>query len=268
MADAERHVEANRVLWNRWTQRDTASDHHKDMAAFREGGLSLRPIERRELGDVSGKSLLHLQCNMGSDTLSWARLGARVTGVDFAETAVAQGQALAAEAGLDARFVCSDLYTLPETLDEQFDIVYTSYGAICWMPDLERWAQVAAHFVKPGGVFYMVDMHPVAGLITEDASGLRVRVPNRYEHSAEPYAEESDATTEDGEHEVVYSWSYSLGEPITALLNAGLRLEYLHEHPMTFWRQYPSLVDGGDGYWHWTTPENSVPLLFSLRATR
>src|SRR5690242_11812166 len=121
------YLGSNRRLWNAWTQRHLDSAHHQDVATFRAGGLTLRSIEREALGDVRGRSLLHLQCNMGSDTLSWVRLGAHVTGVDFSDAAVAQARALASEVGLPARFLQSDLYALPSALDEQFDIVFASY---------------------------------------------------------------------------------------------------------------------------------------------
>jgi SAM-dependent methyltransferase len=156
MADehAREYVRANRAAWDRWTLEATDSEHHRDVAVFRGGGLSLRPIELREVGDVAGITLLHLLCNMGCDTLSWARRGASVTGVDISEAAIARARALAAEAGIDARFLRSDLYALPDVLDERFDVVFTSYGALCWMPDLERWAQIVSHFLKDGGTFH------------------------------------------------------------------------------------------------------------------
>ena len=260
------HIASNRALWNTWTVQHIESDHHRDVARFRTTGSSLRPIERAELGDVTGKSLLHLQCNMGCDTLSWARLGARITGVDFADAAIEKGRALADEAGLPARFIQSDLFALPEVLNEQFDIVYTSYGALCWLPDLTRWARVAARYVRPGGVFYMVEMHPTGTMFSGgsgDEAGMRFQIANPYFHRAEPDA------ADDGHGNTVYVWTYSLGEVVTALLEAGLRLDYLHEFPMSFYRQFPALVHGDDEYWRWPDASgNSMPLLFSLQARK
>lgn len=260
------YIASNRALWNTWTAQHLETDHHRDVARFRATGSSLRPIERAELGDVAGKSLLHLQCNMGCDTLSWARLGARVTGVDLSDTAVERAQALAAEANLPARFLQSDLYTLPDTLDEQFDIVYTSYGALCWLPDLTRWAEVVARYVRPGGIVYMVEMHPTGTMFSgapSDDAGQRFQIANPYFHTADP------APEDDGHGNTVYVWTYSLGEVVTALLDAGLRLDYLHEFPMSFYHQFPALIHGEDEYWRWPPDSgNSMPLLFSLRAHR
>jgi SAM-dependent methyltransferase len=258
------YVRANRVLWNEWTARDLTSAHHQDVATVRAGGLSLRSIERSELGDVTGKTLLHLQCNMGSDTLSWARLGARVAGIDLADTVIERARALADETGLPARFIHSDLYTLPEQLDEQFDFVFTSYGALCWLPDLAGWARIAARYVHPGGIFYIVDAHPATNALAQDTgdeTGMRFTVAAPYSHSAQPLTEESRG-------EIVYLWSYGLGEVVTALVEAGLRVEHLREHACTWWQRFPTLVQDDDGWWRWPSTENTLPLLFSLRASR
>lgn len=265
--DDTRYTEANRSTWNLWLTRDTGSDHFKDVARYRATGSSLRPIERAELGDAASKSLLHLQCNMGSETLSWARLGARVVGVDIADEAINAARALADEGGLasSARFIRADIYDLPAVLDQRFDIVIASYGALCWAPDLDRWASVAAGFVAPGGTLLIVDLHP-AGMALEtepdDPRGLRLRLSQPYFHRAEPVVDESQGEP------VVYAWTYSLGEIVSAVASAGLRVESLREYPCAHWRQFPQLVESGDGYWRWPDAANSLPLLFSLRAGR
>src|SRR5881398_416178 len=137
------HTSANRANWDAWAAINAASANY-DVAGFKAGKLSLNRIEREELGEVAGKSLLHLQCHFGLDTLSWARLGARVTGVDFSDQAIHLAQAISKEVGLDARFICSNIYDLPKVLSAagDFDIVFTSYGAICWLPDLQPWGQL------------------------------------------------------------------------------------------------------------------------------
>jgi len=157
----DEYLAANRALWDEWTAIHETSSFY-DLEAFKAGGSRLRDYEVDEVGDVTGKSLLHLQCHFGIDTLSWARLGARVTGADFSDRAIELGRSLAAELRLDATFVRSDLYDLPSVLDGQFDVVYTSRGVLGWLPDLGRWAGVVAHFLRPGGVFYMTEIHPVA----------------------------------------------------------------------------------------------------------
>ena len=156
----DEYLESNRALWDEWTSIHVRSEFY-DVESFKRGGIRLRPYELEEIGDVAGKDVLHLQCHFGLDTLSFARLGARVTGADFSAPAIAQARALAEELGLDARFVQSNLYDLPSTLQGDFDVVYTSRGVIGWLPDLDRWAEVAAHFVRPGGIFYITEGHPV-----------------------------------------------------------------------------------------------------------
>lgn len=261
------YTEANRATWNLWMTRDTETDHFKDVARYRETGSSLRPIEREALGEVAGKSLLHLQCNLGSETLSWARLGARVVGVDIADEAIHVARGLASEGGLSeqARFVRADIYDLPETLDETFDIVIASYGALCWAPDLGGWTAVAARYVAPGGSLLLVDMHP-AGMALDadpsDPSGRTLRLARPYFHTTAPEREEPSGESP------VYVWNYGLGEVVTAVANMGLRVEWLREHPLSWWRQYPSMVETGDGYWRWPDETFDLPLLFSLRATR
>ncbi len=278
-AETAAYMQANRANWNTWLARDLASEHHQDVARFRTTGSSLRPIERSELGEgvgVAGKSLLHLQCNMGSETLSWARLGAHVTGVDISDAAIEMARMLATEVGYasnDARFIRADIYDLPTMLDEQFDIVFTSYGALCWLPDLNRWAHVVADCLKPGGVFYMVEMSPLGNLFAtrpqgiDDPTGLTFRVGGPYFHQETPEVErDSD--------EAIYVWSYGLGETLMALLDAGLRFDYVHEIPLAHYQRFPALVRGDDGYWHWpepadaTTPRNTLPLLFSVLARK
>jgi SAM-dependent methyltransferase len=268
MADTH-YTEANRSTWNLWLTRDTGSDHFKDVERFRATGSSLRPIELAEVGDdgVAGKSLLHLQCNLGSETLSWERLGAQVTGVDIADEAITFARALAAESGLSerARFIRSDLYALPETLDETFDLVFASYGALCWAPDLDGWAQVAARYVAPGGALLLIDLHPLGMALhtdRDDASGRRLRIDRPYFHTRDPQTEQAPGEP------AVYAWGYGLGEVVTALASTGLRIESLREYPYAHWRQVPQLVETGDGYWRWSDPTNQLPLLFSLRATR
>lgn len=263
---------ANRAAWNIWLTRDLNTEHFHDVARFRATGSSLRSIERTELGDVVGKTLLHLQCNMGSDTLSWARLGAIVTGVDISDTAIERARELSVEAALPATFTRADLYDLPDQLYEQFDLVFASYGVLCWMPELARWAEIVAGFLRPGGIFYIVDMHPSTNPLADvdsDPPGMRFQVRYPYFHADEPArpvggspASANTATSGDGER----FWTYGLGEVITALITAGLRIEYVHEFPMQHYQQFASLVRDDEGWWRWSSPDNTLPLLFSIRA--
>lgn len=155
------YMKTNQDWWNEAAQVHAQGDAYK-LKAFQKGLIKLHPLERAEVGDVTGKKLLHLQCHFGLDTLSWARLGAQVTGVDYAEKAITIAQTLSQELQLDATFVCCDLYNLPNILHKagEFDIVYTSYGVISWLPDLQPWGKLIAHYLKPGGFFYIAEGHP------------------------------------------------------------------------------------------------------------
>ena len=255
--------------WNRLAPLHAQSAFY-DVEGFRAGRMSLLPIEREELGDVTGKSLLHLQCHFGMDTLSWARLGAQVTGVDYAETAIGLARELGRATGLDARFICASIYDLPERLSGTFDIVLTSYGVLCWLPDLTRWGQVIAHFLKPGGVFYIVEGHPFASIFynEKDATELQVAYPYFPQATPEAYPCDGSYATDADLHYTAYEWPHSLSEIVNALLQAGLRLEFLHEFPYAAYQCLPFMVQGADGWWRLTEHQESVPLVFSLKAIK
>lgn len=264
---------ANEALWNTWTAIHSTSDFY-DLEGFKAGGIRIRPYEIEMIGDVAGKSLLHLQCHFGIDTLSWARLGARVTGADLSPDAIELARSLADELAFpDARFVRSNLYDLPAALGEQFDVVYTSRGALNWLPDTRAWAAVVAHFVAPGGTFFITEAHPVLNAFENEgvaAGELRLAYPY-WEHRdplvfpvkgsyADPTADVGDQTE--------YSWSHGLGEIVSALIDAGLRIETLVEHPFLDWSA-DFLVPASDGTWR-LPPDTAgeLPLMFSLRASK
>ena len=269
----DEYIAANRELWNAWAELHTGptvTPGHYDRAAFLAGNINLRSIDREELGDVAGKSLLHLQCHFGMDTLSWARLGAEVTGLDFSPKAIAEAEKLRDAAGLTGKFVCSSVYDAPDALQGQFDLVYTSYGVIGWLPDLTKWAQVIAHFLKPGGTFYMAEFHPFAYVFdnSDTAENLTFRYP--YFHGGEVIAEIAEGSYGSiGGHSPMpeYGWDHSIGEIVTALASAGLRLEFLHEFPFSVMRWFPFMEPREDGYWHLTKNEKMIPMLYSLKAT-
>ncbi len=268
MAD---YTEHNRAHWNARTAVNAASTTRYDIAGFKAGKSTLTPIEQQELRDVAGKSLLHLQCHFGLDTLSWARLGAHVTGVDFSEDAIALAERLSQETGLDARFLCTDIYELPQVLDDTFDIIFTSGGVLCWLSDLGRWAKIIAQFLKPGGVLYLQDEHPFLNVFddTADVTELHTRYP--YFHTEQPLRIEgllpySDPTA--NQRSVEYAWSYSFSDILNALIAAGLRLDYLHEFSHGGNRRFPFMAQGEDGRWRWNDTANDIPLTFSLQATK
>jgi SAM-dependent methyltransferase len=268
----DEHIEANRRHWDEIVPIHAGSDFYA-VDAFRTGHSKLKPVELAELGDVRGKTLLHLQCHFGLDTLSWARHeGAIVTGIDFSEQAIATARALAAECGIDARFLVSELYALPDNLDGQFDVVFTSYGAITWLPDIRRWAEVAAHFVKPGGTFYVAEFHPFSYVFDDDpgVTDLRVRYP--YFHDDEPLRFEGEADYADRtatfENRVTYSWSHPISDVVTALIEAGLRIEFLHEFPFSTYQFLPITEQSPDGTVRLSKHDRCVPLLYSIKATK
>ena len=262
----------NRQNWNDRVPVHAASDFY-GVERFKAGAITLNDIEREEIGPVAGNSLLHLQCHFGMDTMSWSRLGARATGVDFSGAAIDLARELSAELGLDTRFICSNVYDLPRVLDEQFDVVYTASGVLVWLPDLTAWAEVAARMLKPGGTLYLFDGHPLCHIFADDEglddTELRVRNPyfpdpagtffggNGYSYAGdEPIASPS------------YEWQHSMAEILNALLAAGLRLQFLHEFPFSNYRALPGMVRCGDGWWRLPEHNHSIPQMFSLKATR
>ena len=263
-------VDTNRAHWDELARiHKTPSDYY-DVDGFKAGGISLRPVERDEVGDVRGKSLLHLQCHFGLDTLSWARLGARVTGLDFSTEAIAQARQLAAECELDARFVCADLDELGD-LGETFDIVFTSFGTTVWLPDLDRWAALIARSLAPGGFFYIIDSHPFSCCLGNQADPEVVRV-------IEPYFRPGVSRFEGGDGDYAvhdakvespsYEWSHTLGEIVTALATAGLRIVFLHEFPFCDYAAMETMQRGPDGYYRLADESKRIPHMYSIKAMR
>ena len=259
---------ANRALWDEWTGIHARSEMYA-LDQFKAGKSSLHSLELDELSDVGGRSLLHLQCHFGLDTLSWARLGAQATGIDFSKQAIALARSLSQQLDIPARFLCCDLYELPDHLTEQFDIVYTSYGVLAWLPDLRGWAQIAAHFLKPGGVFYIAEFHPFGTIFDEQSPELRLRYPyfetgviaSPVQGSyADPQAMVQQPTS--------YEWAYPLGKVVSSLAAAGLRIQFLHEFPFCVYNMYPFLEQADDGYYYLPGQAQSVPLMFSIRAVK
>lgn len=228
-------------------------------------------FDRGELGDVTGKSLLHLQCHIGTDTLSWARLGAHVTGVDFSDRSIEAARRLSAHSGTPGRFIVSELYETPEALDEQFDIVYTGVGALCWLPNIREWANVVSKMLKPDGGFYVRDGHPMAHALDNERDDDSLKVEYPYFETQKGMRFEGDATYTDGPrlaNTVNYEWNHGLGEIVTALIDAGLRIEFLHEHRFAEYQHFPSLVRSDDGRWRFPVDDDRVPLMFSVKARK
>ena len=266
MENYDLYFETNRSLWNQKTPVHVASEFY-DMPAFLSGKTSLNQIELSELGDVSGKSMLHLQCHFGQDSLSWARMGAHVTGIDISDEAIAQAQKLNEQLGLDACFVRSNLYDLKENLQGQFDIVFTSYGTIGWLPDLDKWADIIDHFLKPGGTFYIAEFHPVLWMFDDSFSKIEYAYHNTYE----PIVTEMTGTYADREAPIThteYGWNHGLGEVVTALTSRGIYPEFLHEFPYSPYNCFANLAQGPDGNWRIKGMEEKLPMVYSIKATK
>jgi SAM-dependent methyltransferase len=275
MNEHAHEIADNRKLWDAWTPIHTSGSFY-DVQRFRDDPADVRiePWERAEVGDVTGKTLLHVQCHFGLDTLSWARLGAaQVTGVDFSEPAIAFARELAGEAGLAdrARFVVSDVYHLPGPLQgETFDVVYTGRGAVCWLPDLEPWARAIATFVRPSGFFYMHEGHPVMWALDDERRLGEVRLGFDYwggETISFPVEGSYADETAEVDAEVEHGWNHSLGEIVTALADHGLRIELLDEKRLLDWPQ--PFLEERDGHWTWPdSTGGTLPLMYSLRARK
>jgi SAM-dependent methyltransferase len=265
----DEYLQANQKLWNEWTKEHEKSSFY-DLQGFKAGKERLKSTELQEVGDVRGKSLLHLQCHFGMDTLAWARHGATVVGVDLSNESIALAQSLSKELNIPANFICSDILTLPDVLEGQFDIVFTSYGILHWLRDLKGWAQVIKHFLKPDGFFYIVEDHPFMRIFSSDPF-LGIKPDNPYFFTEQPYEAEttgSYATNFEGEARAYYMWDHSIGEVINSLIDAGLHIEFLHEFPFALRQKLPNMIPGEDGYWHFPPDFNMIPLLFSLKAGR
>lgn len=267
--------EANESLWDAWTAIHAAGGFY-DLDGFRKGGVRLRPYEIEMVGDVTGKSLLHLQCHFGIDTLSWVRLGARATGADLSPAAIDLARSLADELGYpETRFIRSNLYDLPDNLDDRFDIVYTSRGVLGWLPDIRAWARVVAHFLAPGGIFFISEAHPVVNAFEND--GVRpgeLRLAYPYWEHPEPLRFDVKGSYADPDADVVgqteHSWDHGLGEIVTALIEAGLRIDRLVEHPFLEWKVDWLVKDPADPE-RWSLPPDvlgELPLMFSLLASK
>ena len=247
-----------------------------DLDDLRAGHGALNAIEEAELGPVAGERILHLQCHFGRDTLILAQRGATVVGLDFSVPAIDTARTLATELGLAdrARFVCADLYDACTAIPESasFDRVFVSWGAITSLPDIVRWAEIVAFFLKPGGSLYLAEVHP-AVLVFDDSTAQSDGRPGFFA----PYFSREAVVIEEP-HDYIdetvavrnattHTWIHPLGGLVTALIDAGLRLDWLHEHDAITWHMFGQLVDDGSGLWRW--PDRPwLPLAFSLHATR
>jgi SAM-dependent methyltransferase len=247
----DKYLKYNKAAWNEITPIHVRSAFY-DVAGFKAGkSMMIMPFEIEEMGDVHGKSLLHLQCHFGMDTLNWGRQGAKVTGVDFSDVAIKLARKLSKETGIKAEFICSDIYKLPEIHKKKYDIVYTSGGVLCWLPDLNEWGKIIAHFLKPGGFFYIMEGHPLMNIFDNSKTVTQLNVTQSYFHVKEPIKWEPDgdyAVNDAVVRNPTYEWTHSMGDIINGLIQAGLKIEFLHEYPMIFFKVLPFMKKGKDNY--------------------
>ncbi|OJJ18300.1 methyltransferase type 12 [marine bacterium AO1-C] len=268
MEESQKYFEANQQMWDDKTPVHAQSAFY-DVATFRQTHNSLNSIEQQEIGDVQGKSLLHLQCHFGMDTLSWAKKGAMATGVDFSQEAVDLASSLSNELNIPAKFICSNVLELDGKVEEQFDIVFTSYGVICWLPDLNVWAHTIRQRLKPGGFFYIAETHPLIMSFDLDTYQANYSYFNQHtpdEETIEGTYADLDAPLKHTE----YTWGHSLSEVVNALINSGLQIDFLNEFPYYPYNCFPNMEEtkAGSGLWQVKGWGNKMPHLFTLKATR
>ncbi len=260
------YFEVNKATWNQKVKAHAQSEMY-DMRAFKAGRSSLMPYELKALDNVEGKSLLHLQCHFGQDTLSWSRMGAECVGVDLSDEGIALAKQLNDELQLNARFVCCNVLETSKHIQETFDIVYTSYGVIGWLPDLKPWGKMIAERLNTGGVFYMVEFHPILWMFDYNNSS-QPEMKYHYNQDAVIY-EEYKGTYADTSSEMVskeYGWNHGLSDVINALIEADLKIDYFNEHDESPYDVFPELIKCDSGMYK--QKNQLFPMIFEIKATK
>lgn len=263
MNEYTKYFEANRMLWNQKTAVHLDSSFY-DKEGFKNGKTVLNSIELNEIGIVANKKMLHLQCHFGMDSLNWARLGAIVTGVDLSDNAIKEANKLNADLYMNAKFICSNIYDLKEHLDEKFDIVFTSYGTIGWLPDLDKWADIVAHYLNPGGVFYIADFHPVLWMFDDDFTHIKYSYDNQ-----EVIVTENQGTYTDRNADIKakeYSWNHSISEILNALIKKGLAIQHFNEFMYSPYPCFNNTIEIEKGKWQIKGLEGKIPIVYSIKA--
>ena len=265
MATNEDYFKTNKTTWNSKVKVHADSDMY-NLAAFKKGETSLKTYELDALPDVKGKSLLHLQCHFGQDTLSWSRLGAKCVGVDLSDEGVKLATELKNELKLDAKFICCNVLDTSKFIKDTFDIVFTSYGVIGWLPDLKPWGKMIAERLKKGGVFFMAEFHPIVWM--HDYKNGKAEMAYGYMQNDVIY-EEYEGTYANQDSKIIskeYGWNHGLGEVVSALTEAGLHIDYLKEFDESPYNVLPNLVETESGMF--VTKDKLYPLIFTLKATK
>ena len=265
MNKLEHYFKTNKATWNEKVLIHAQSAMY-DLDAFKQGKSSLMPYEIEALGDVSGKTLLHLQCHFGQDTLSWSRSGAKCVGVDLSDEGIKLAKQLNDELGLDARFVCCNVLDTSQHVTDTFDIVFTSYGVIGWLPDLKPWAKMIAERLNSGGVFFMAEFHPIVWMFDYNDKDPQMKYGYMQD---EVIYDEYEGTYADVQSKMTskeYGWNHGLSEVINALIEAGLNLDYLNEYAESPYNVLPNLLPTGSGMY--ASKEGLYPLIFTIKAVK
>lgn len=268
------YIQVNMKNWDERVEAHTQGNckDFYDIEGFLAGKSTLRNIEIEELGNVSGKSMLHLQCHFGLDTLSWARQGAKITGVDFSPKAIKYAIDLASKCALSADFICSDVFNLPNVLDKQFDIVIATYGILCWIPEVHKYMKVVSHFLKAGGHFLLIDGHPFLNMFEFNKESGQLEIKYSYFHTNQP--EECVCTNSYAnkeykmKHVKTYQWSHDIDSIVTAITGNGMELLSLKEYPFAFYQKYPNMVQNEKGQWIFSDRNIKLPMLMSIKAQK
>lgn len=260
----QKYLEINRQSWNNRTDIHIQSEFY-DQAGFLKGKNSLNDIELNLLGNIKGKSILHLQCHFGQDTISLGRLGADVTGVDLSDKAIDRAKQIAKDTNSNAKFICCDVYDLPNHLNEKFDVVFTSYGTIGWLPDLDKWAKIISRFLKPNGQFVFVEFHPVVWMFDDNFD----KISYRYFNSG-AIIETENGTYADKKADITQSyvmWNHGLSEVINSLISNGLEINALDEFDYSPNNCFQNTLEFEPNKFRIEHLNNKIPMVYSVIAT-
>lgn len=265
MTSEENYLDINRQSWNNRIDSHLKSDFY-DLEGFLKGKTSLNDIELKLLGDVKDKTILHLQCHFGQDTISLSRLGAEVTGVDLSNKAIENARQIAEDTNSNARFICRDIYDLPNHLEQQFDIVFTSYGTIGWLPDLDKWAKTIATFLKTGGEFILVEFHPLVWMFDDNFEKIKYNYFNSgaiVETESGTYADKTADITQE-----YVMWNHGLGEVMNSLIKNGLEINAFDEFDYSPYNCFKKTIEIGPRKYRIEHLENKIPMVYSIVCTK
>ncbi|MDX1445779.1 class I SAM-dependent methyltransferase [Lishizhenia sp.] len=265
MKPEENYLAINKDNWNQRVAAHLTSEFY-DHENFKKGKSSLNDIELELFEDLKGKKVLHLQCHFGQDTISLARLGASAVGVDLSDEAIKVAKDLALELEVDAQFICSDIYDLPHHLDQKFDVVFTSYGTIGWLPDMKKWATIIQHFLKPGGRLYFVEFHPVVWMFDYDFKEVAYNYFNQ-----EAIIEKQEGTYADVKAEIeasAISWNHPISDVVNNLIQAGLEIELLNEYDYSPYNCFKHTLKISDRKYRIIHMGNKLPMVYAIKAVK